>query len=100
MNRRHFIGTFAGGGAGVALLKSGLAHKMVKENTSVTWTVKGFSCITCAVGLETILRQQEGITRATATYPSGRVQVGFNSSAIAVQRIKQLVEDAGFEIRD
>ena len=30
-----------------------------KENRSVTYRVKGFTCVTCAVGLEVMLRQQK-----------------------------------------
>jgi copper chaperone CopZ len=98
MRRRSFIQTLAGSGAGVALLKLGKAEKRVAENASVTWTVKGFSCVTCAVGLETILTQQKGIARVKAEHPSGKVEIGFDSNQIAPAEIKQLIEDAGFRV--
>jgi copper chaperone CopZ len=99
VHRRNFIWTLAGagGGASTALLSLGGSGEAATEDASVTWTVKGFTCLTCAVGLETILHRQQGITRATAAYPSGRVQIGFDSHTIGLPAIKRLIEDMGFE---
>src|ERR1700726_1821555 len=82
MRRRSFIQTLAGSGAGVALLKLGTPQKRLAENASVAWTVKGFTCVTCAVGLQTILEKNEGIARLKAEYPSAKVDIGFDSQAI------------------
>ena len=98
MHRRSFIRTLAGSGAGVALLKLGTPEKRPAENASVTWTVKGFTCVTCAVGLQTILGQHKGIARVQAAYPSGRVEIGFESYEVAPPEIKRLIEDAGFRV--
>ena len=98
MHRRSFIRTLAGTGAGVALLKLGTPETRATENASVTWDVKGFSCVTCAVGLRTILEQHSGIVRVKAAYPSGKVEVGFNSDAITAADIKGLIEGAGFAV--
>lgn len=98
MHRRSFIRTLAGSGAGVALLKVGTPEKRPAENASVTWTVKGFTCVTCAIGLQTILEQYKGIARVKAAYPSGKVEIGFDSNEIAPTEIKRLIEDAGFGV--
>jgi Cu+-exporting ATPase len=98
MHRRSFIQTLAGSGAGVALLKLGTPEKRLTENASVAWTVKGFTCVTCAVGLQTILEKHEGIARVKANYPSGQVHVAFDSTRIAAAEIKRLIEDAGFTV--
>jgi copper chaperone CopZ len=98
MHRRNFIWTLAGGGgATTALLNVGGSRPGAIEDASVTWTVKGFTCLTCAIGLETILQRQPGIARATAAYPSGHVQIGFDSRSIGPAEIKHLIEAAGFE---
>jgi hypothetical protein len=55
MDRRNFIrAVTVAGGAGVGLTHA--AESSVQENASVEWTVKRFSCVTCAIGLETLLR--------------------------------------------
>jgi copper chaperone CopZ len=98
MRRRSFIQTLAGSGAGVALLKLGTTEKKVAENASVSWSVRGFSCVTCAVGLQTILEKHKGIARVKATHPSGKVEIGFDSNEIAPAEIKRLIEEAGFRV--
>jgi copper chaperone CopZ len=99
MHRRNFIWTLAGGcGVSTAVLTLRASEKEATEDSSVTWIARGFTCVTCAIGLETILQRQRGITRATASYPSGRVQIGFDSRAVVgLPEIKQLIESAGFE---
>jgi hypothetical protein len=39
--------------------------------TTLTCFVKGFSCMTCATGLDTMLGQQKGILSSKSTYPEG-----------------------------
>ena len=72
MRRRSFIQTLAGSGAGVALLKLGTPQKRLAENASVAWTVKGFTCVTCAVGLQTILEKHEGSHESKPNIRVGR----------------------------
>jgi copper chaperone CopZ len=100
MHRRSFIRTLAGTGAGVALLKVGTLEARARENASVKWTVKGFSCVTCAVGLQAILERHAGIARVKAEYPSGKIEIGFDSKTIVPAKIKQLIEQAGFRVME
>ncbi len=100
MDRRNFfMAVAATSGAGLALHESrAVSEKPPVENASVTWTVSGFSCITCAVGLETLLKAQKGIMAVRALYPSGKVEVRFDSNVIALSQIRGLVDLLGFKI--
>ena len=100
MHRRNFIRAMAGGGAGMALLSLEAKDKAPSASASVAWTVKGFTCVTCAVGLQTILERQKGIAKVTAQYPSGSVQVAFDSRAVTPVEIRGLIEKAGFTVQD
>jgi copper chaperone CopZ len=100
MDRRYFIQTLASGGAGISLLASGAGESLPHADASVTWIVKGFTCVTCAVGLQAILERQRGIARAAAAYPSGKVEIGFDSHVIGAAEIKRLIEEAGFKVRE
>ena len=68
-------------------------------STTVTWFVKGFSCITCATGLDTMLGQQKGITSSKSTYPEGKVTVGFDPHQITEQAIVAFISDLGFTVQ-
>jgi copper chaperone CopZ len=63
---------------------------------TVIYQVKGFTCITCATGLDTLLGQQEGVTSSKSTYPEGRVTVAFDPRLITEQAIVTFITDLGF----
>ena len=93
MQRRRFVQMMTLAGAG------GLATMELKhagETKSVTWNVKGFTCVTCAVGLETMLRQQKGVRWAKATYPEGKVVIRYDPGAVTEAALKGFISDLGF----
>jgi len=97
MFRRKFIqGLTIGGATGLAAVGvSGAAERKV-----VTYKIDGFTCITCAVGLEVMLRQQKGIARAKASYPDRQVVIGFDPDLIDEDRIKKFISSIGFTVAD
>ena len=69
-----------------------------RANKVVTYRVRGFSCITCATGLDTMLRQQKGIASSKSTYPEGIVTVGFDPDQISEKSIVAFISDLGFTV--
>jgi copper chaperone CopZ len=65
---------------------------------TVIYMVKGFSCITCATGLDTMLSQQKGITSSKSTYPEGKVTVGFDPKKTNEQSIVSFITSLGFTV--
>jgi copper chaperone CopZ len=65
---------------------------------TLTYTVKGFSCVTCATGLDTMLGRQKGIASSKSTYPEGKVTVVFDPAKISSQAIVQFIADLGFTV--
>jgi copper chaperone CopZ len=66
---------------------------------TVVYFVKGFSCITCATGLDTLLGQQKGVTLSKSTYPEGKVTVAFDPHQINEQSIVAFITDHGFTVQ-
>ena len=96
MIRRQFIqlATFAGVGlTTIGAVKAG-------ETRTVTYRVKGFTCITCAVGLDTVLTRHKGIVRSKSTYPDGTVTIDFHPSLIAESSIRGLISEIGFTVEE
>jgi Cu+-exporting ATPase len=80
---------------------SGLAPlEVLSATTGATLTcfVKGFSCITCATGLDTMLGQQKGILSSKSTYPEGKVTVRFDAGQTTEQAIVTFITDLGFTV--
>src|SRR5277367_1294834 len=77
----------------------GLASMAAVASKTVTYQVKGFTCITCATGLDTLLGQQKGIASSKSTYPEGKVTVAFDPKQTSQQAIVAFITDLGFTVQ-
>jgi copper chaperone CopZ len=68
------------------------------EIHTVTYRVKGFSCVTCAVGLDAMLQQQKGVRESRSTYPGGRVVIKFDPKTISVASLEAFIAGMGFTV--
>jgi len=68
------------------------------KNQIVTLRVKGFSCITCATGLDAMLCRQKGVASSKSTYPEGIVKVAFDPEEISTKRIASFIGELGFTV--
>jgi Cu+-exporting ATPase len=66
---------------------------------TVIYHVKGFTCITCATGLDTLLSQQKGIASSKSTYPEGKVTVAVDPGQMTEQAIVTFIADLGFTVQ-
>jgi copper chaperone CopZ len=95
MDRRKFICRITAGTAGrLNVVESAAA----KENRTVVYNVEGFTCITCAVGLEVMLRTQKGVTRASASYPDKKVAIGLDADLTSEKTLKDFIASCGFTV--
>jgi len=67
--------------------------------STVVYRVKGFTCITCATGLDTLLGGQKGVVSSKSTYPEGKVTVAFDPRQITEQTIVTFITDLGFTVQ-
>lgn len=81
---------------GLAPLKAAAKGK----SEVVTYRVKGFSCMTCATGLDTMLSQQKGVASSKSTYPEGIVKVTFEPDKTTKKQIAAFIEELGFTVED
>lgn len=102
MIRRHFIKLATLTGAtGLASFGAVEAFRddsaeAAGEARSVRWHVRGFTCVTCAVGLETLLRREKGVIAAHATYPEGMVTIQYRSDLISEKQLRSAIAELGF----
>jgi copper chaperone CopZ len=73
-----------------------IAAADTKGTKTVTYVVKGFSCVTCAVGLDTVLEKQKGVVHCKSTYPDGIVKIQFDPKEITEQSLKAFIAEMGF----
>ncbi len=94
MIRRHFLNLMTlTGASGIAALSA----QSFAEQQSITCTVQGFTCITCATGLETLLQRERGVLAVKASYPTGLVRVTFDEKLISQADILNAIQSMGFK---
>ena len=95
MIRRRFLQLIALSGASTLAPLEALASGKSK---AVIYEVKGFTCITCAVGLDTMLGKQKGVLSSQSTYPEGKVTVHFDPDSASESSIRTFINDTGFTV--
>lgn len=95
MIRRKFLGLITLAGATGTTVLSKAIHT-TGARTTVLYKVTGFTCITCATGLETLLGREKGVLSVHATYPEGKAAVSYNPTATSEAEIKAAIESMGF----
>jgi copper chaperone CopZ len=103
MIRRKFLQLVALSGAGAlaplgAIAGTAAAADANARGKTAVFQVKGFSCITCAVGLDTMFSRTKGILSSHSTYPEGEVTVRFDPGSINEAAVRAVITDAGFTI--
>jgi len=88
--------------AAMETLRNDPAHNATGdgETRTVTWRVHGFTCVTCAVGLETLLRRENGVVTADATYPQGMVTIQFHPGLVSEDALRSAIAELGFTADD
>jgi Cu+-exporting ATPase len=84
--------TLAGVGGVVAMEGMDLA-----EQKTVIFRISGFTCITCAVGLETLLQKERGVIRVTASYSESIATVTYHPKLATERSLVSFIESAGFK---
>lgn len=93
MERRRFVQMMTLASVGTVAAVE-LAH--AGETKTVSYRVKGFTCVTCAVGLETMLHQQKGVKDAKASYPEARVTIQYDPSVVTEDALRGFISELGF----
>ena len=71
------------------------AHNI--ESTSENFGVSGMTCASCAISLETHLKNQEGIDEVSVNYPNHSVALTFDSNLISIDQVQKKAKEIGYE---
>jgi len=94
MFRRKFVQLIGAGSlAGIPAVAAVGTH-------TVRYRVKGFSCVTCAVGLDAMLQRQKGVASSQSSYPDGLVIVKFDPKEITDASLRAFIAEIGFTVEE
>jgi copper chaperone CopZ len=97
MFRRQFVKVLAALGTGSL---ASIMAAQAEGSETVTYRVKGFSCVTCAVGLDAMLKQERGIAWSKSTYPDGIVIIKFDRKVVNENSLKAFIAEMGFAVEE
>lgn len=60
--------------------------------------VQGMSCGHCVKSIEGSVGQIEGVNEVNVKLDSAQVEVSFNESQVSLAKIKEVIEDQGYEV--
>jgi Cu+-exporting ATPase len=97
MFRRQFIqlATLAGAGG-----LSAIGAMAAAEKKTVTYRIHGFSCITCAVGLDVMLERQKGVVRAESNYQDTKTTIVFHPQLVTEGALRASIAEMGFHAEE
>ncbi len=64
-----------------------------------TIAIEGMHCDGCAQRVQRVLEQERGVREVQVSYADGAARVMFDERATAVQRLREVVERAGYTVR-
>jgi copper chaperone len=63
-----------------------------------TLQVTGMTCGHCEKAVKTALLNVEGVAEVSVSLKDGKVEVGHDSSKASVSKLKEAVEDQGYDV--
>jgi Cu+-exporting ATPase len=94
MIRRRFLGLATLAGVAGLVTVEGMD---IAEQETVTFRITGFTCITCAVGLETLLQKEKGVVRVKASYSANTATITYHPQLTSESSLAEFIETTGFK---
>lgn len=65
---------------------------------NVTLNVKGMSCGHCVKAVESSVGALNGVNEVKVNLEAGTVNVVFDNSAVTLDKIKEIIDDQGYDV--
>ncbi|WP_391119819.1 copper chaperone CopZ [Psychrobacillus sp. L3] len=67
--------------------------------SQVTLNVQGMSCGHCVNAVESNVGKLDGVEQVNVHLETGKVDVSFNEEKVTVEKIKETIDDQGYEVK-
>ncbi|MDI7741020.1 copper chaperone CopZ [Lysinibacillus fusiformis] len=65
---------------------------------NVTLNVKGMSCGHCVKSVEQSVGALDGVEQVSVNLEAGRVNVAYNDQKVSLAKIKEAIDDQGYDV--
>lgn len=70
-----------------------------KESTnSISITIKGMDCASCALTIEKVLKRTKGVSEANVNFASEKATVKYDSKTVSLDKIEEAIKGTGYDI--
>lgn len=64
-----------------------------------TLNVQGMSCAHCVKSIEDNVGKLEGVDQVNVNLEAAQVEVSFNEAQVSLDKIKETIDDQGYEVK-
>ncbi len=75
-----------------------MPSKSVVQEKKVSLPVVGMNCASCAVSVESMVSEQEGVAHAAVNFASQLLQVSYDPARTSLHEIQKSVQEIGFDL--
>jgi copper chaperone len=68
-------------------------------NSTTVFEVDGMSCNHCVNSIKQAVGDLDGVTSVAVDLQAGQVTVGYTAGLVAIQTIRETIEDQGFQVK-
>jgi copper chaperone len=68
-------------------------------NSTTVFEVDGMSCNHCVNSIKQAVGDLDGVTSVAVDLKTGQVTVGYTAGLVAIQTIRETIEDQGFQVK-
>lgn len=66
---------------------------------NITLNVQGMSCGHCVKSIEGSVGELKGVSNVKVNLESGTVEVNYNSNEVSLEKIKETIDDQGYDVK-
>jgi len=71
---------------------------MAEQSRKIDFQIEGITCGGCAMDMESVLMDKDGILTVAASYPAGTLVVEYDAAQVTEEEIIRLVDTLGLKI--
>ena len=66
------------------------------RHSMATYKIAGFSCLTCAVGLDVMMERQRGVVWSKSSYPEAKTNICYQPDLTNDEALRKSIAEMGF----
>lgn len=68
--------------------------------TKKTLQISGMHCASCAVNIESAIKEQSGVINANVNYATSQANLEFDKNKVSLESLTKTIQDAGYQVVD